>query len=176
LGDLNEETVPWAILHLTDPKAVLAMNSAGLKNRDYFAMSGRLWSLWDIMINFHIHGLCLLLRDILEKERSREATIAIREAQRDGLALKNVSPVPLAVNDDDKDKIKDILKYALKCADTLDLQAVRDRIDHFNRKLNRGISNNDFLAELQMSKQRQIVQSIYTLWAITQRLFFIQCA
>jgi hypothetical protein len=57
------------------------------------------------------------------------------------------------VNDDDKDKIKDLLKYALKCADNLDLQAVRDRIDHFNKKLNFGISNNDFLAELRTLRE-----------------------
>jgi hypothetical protein len=97
-----------------------------------------LWSLWDIMINFNLTGVCFIIQALYREEELR-AAIAGTTVGHPSAMIEAVMGEEAAkhfyVSGDDKDRISGMLKYATALADQLQLQSVHDRIELFSKKM-----------------------------------------
>jgi hypothetical protein len=118
--------------------------------------SRRLWSLWDIMINYSVFGLCHLLRQLFAIENDFELRIAHIDAEikyGGGYAAVVQSNIPHEVSELDRKRIDGLLEFAIRQADQLELQAVHDRIDLFKIKLRGHVRLDEFLAEVRTLRE-----------------------
>jgi hypothetical protein len=121
---------------------------------------GKLWSLWDIMMNYGVFGLCFLLKQMAVAERDMAYRIqvssdakSLRYAQELAQFLDPAAQKYDQVNEHDLTQIDGLLKYSQQQADTMELQSVHDRIEIFRRKLLYPISLHDFLAEIRALRE-----------------------
>jgi len=120
---------------------------------------GKPWSLWDIMMNYGVYGLCFLLQQLAIIEKRVEARLAIA-ADRGRLRYANELAQFLdpdeqcdAVTQGDRKQIDGLLKFAKQQADTLELQPVHDRLEEFGKKLRFGITLHEYLAEVRVLRE-----------------------
>jgi hypothetical protein len=111
---------------------------------------GELWSLWDIMMNYQIFGICHLLQALWMEQQEFRQRIALLEAQRAGRSLGAALGMGVADNptDQDRERIKGWLQYATQQANQLELQAAHDRIARFTGKLRFPMTLQAYVAEV----------------------------
>lgn len=117
---------------------------------------GKLWSLWDIMINFQAGGLIHLLAMLRAEELNAEMW-GIAAAPPAGVsvlaaAISQQSMVPL-VSDGGKAHIKGLLEYGAVVCRQLEMEAALDRIEAFQVNMRFGMSIHDFKAEIRILKE-----------------------
>jgi hypothetical protein len=108
-------------------------------------------SLWDVMINYNMTGLCVIIKSLYREEEIRAQlagrTAGMTEAVMDGESAKH-----FYVSEEDKDRLSGMLNYATTLADHLQLQAVHDRIDIFAKKM----KYNDFSHQVCVAELRAL--------------------
>jgi len=111
---------------------------------------GKLWSLWDIMMNYQIFGFCHLLQALWAEEQEIRQRISLMEAQRASHSLGAALGIGISDHptEQDRERIKGWLQYATQQADLLELQAAHDRISRFTGRLKFKINLQDYLAEV----------------------------
>jgi hypothetical protein len=121
---------------------------------------GKLWSLWDIMMNYGVFGLCFLLRQLASAEWDLISRIQMAESAKgphyanELMKFLDANALSYAeVNNLDMERIKGLIQFAQQQADTMELQGVHDRLEIFNRKLLQKISLHDFLAEIRALRE-----------------------
>jgi hypothetical protein len=114
---------------------------------------GRLWSLWDIMINYQIFGLSHLLLLLASEEWGVQRRLAIIDMQKQMPSMERVLGITDTISNQDRERWKGHLQYATSQADQLELQAVHDRIAHFTGKLRFEMSLQDYLGEIRALRE-----------------------
>jgi hypothetical protein len=121
---------------------------------------GKRGSLWEIMMNYGVFGLCFLLKQLALMELDLASRIQIMTDAKSMQYMEQLRPflepeLPRydQVNDQDLHRIKGFLEYAKQQADTLEMQAVHDRLELFNLKIRSPISLTDFLAEIRALRE-----------------------
>jgi hypothetical protein len=122
---------------------------------------GELRSLWDIMMNYGILGLCHLLQDLSAFEEQLGTRIAAAEAMRETRAKelhKFIDPNVIGfdqVGDLDVQRVKGWVQFSAQQAKTAELQGVEDRIEIFDRKLRlyNPMSLHELLAEVRALRE-----------------------
>ena len=98
--------------------------------------SGRLWSLWDMAINFQIFGLTHLYGLMQQEERLAERDIHIHEVNKAAAhAANDTFPLFAMASNDAVERAKGLFAYAFQLAKQLELDAVADRVDRFTTQL-----------------------------------------
>jgi len=131
------------------------MSSAGV-NRG----PGKLWSLWDIMINFQVYGLVFYVGSLAKMESNFAQRI---EAERAAANLRYVPEITKyldtsgldwrEVNNVDLETMRGSLQYGTTLANKLELQAAHDRIEIFTGKLRYKMTLHDFVAEVRALRE-----------------------
>jgi hypothetical protein len=114
-----------------------------------------------IMMNFGVFGLCHLLKDLaIMEERLTTRVRALNDISASGYAneLRKFLNPGLGkweqVNDLDLEQVRGWLQFATQQANTMELQAVHDRIEIFNRKLLfQPLTLQDLLAEVRTLRE-----------------------
>lgn len=122
---------------------------------------GRLWSLWDIMMNYGVFGLCHLLKDLAifeERLVFRLNALSSLNTSRYAKELRQFIDPNVKdwdrVTDIDLEQVKGWLLFSTQQADILQLQAVHDRVDIFQRKLRfESMTLQDLLAEVRALRE-----------------------
>ena len=120
-------------------------------NAEGIGPAGRLWSLWDVMINFQLFALASHLKILDEWERKYKSHASLYEQQIshrvDIGAEQFVKPEIITA-------FQGCLHFSTRLADTLSLQGVHDRVELFNLRMkNPLIDNNDFSSEIRALKE-----------------------
>lgn len=116
--------------------------------------SRRLWSLWDIMINFQIFGLCHFLRHLSEAENLHSA-IAV-QAQLDAQKADGISGFVPAQS---KALVDNMIQYARFLSDRLQSQEIINRLDHYSRNTSRSDLTHQLLAH-ELKTLRETFESV----------------
>jgi hypothetical protein len=123
------------------------------RNGAVFWRPGRLWSLWDIMINFNAFGLCNLFQNLVAFEKDIDLRIKIAESNRNHHdASDDVIGALGQVTKTDLDRMRGWLQFSTHLADQLELQGVHDRVEIFTVKLGK-LSLQDFAAEIRVLRE-----------------------
>jgi hypothetical protein len=121
---------------------------------------GKPWSLWDIMFNYGVFGLCTLLERLAVIEWQVTHRVNVTDSAKslgyaeqlqkyfvtNGDKFEEVSRLELS-------EIDGLLRYATQQADKLELQPVHDRVELFRARLRHQISLHDFLAEVRTLRE-----------------------
>jgi hypothetical protein len=94
------------------------------------------------MVNCHIQSLCRLFAQML-----------METTMRNSILIDIPGCGPVEIHDEDKKKMKGWLRVARTVADEFEWKAVHDRIEIFDRKLDRGINNHDLVSEIRVLKE-----------------------
>lgn len=121
---------------------------------------GKRGSLWDIMMNYAVFGLCTLLKQLALTERDLVYRVQIVTDAKSMQYMDQLRPYLAPeqpqydrVNEQDLQHVKGWLQFAKQQADTLELQAVHDRLELFNGKLRFAMSLTDFLGEVRALRE-----------------------
>ncbi len=118
---------------------------------------GRLWSLWDIMINYQIFGLYGLLKQLLREEADIERRIAILDSNKmqPGFKREIISGIYIdeLITEEDCMNAKKWLDYAASQAEILDLQPAKDRIELFFKKIRVRVRLHVYLSEVRTLRE-----------------------
>jgi hypothetical protein len=114
-----------------------------------------------VMMNFGLFGLCFLVRDlVIYEERLAVRANAIVQIGSTGYVKELRKIIDLQApdwdrfNEVDRRQVEGWLKYASQLATTMELQAVHDRIEIFERKLRfQQLSLSDLLAEVRALRE-----------------------
>ena len=108
----------------------------------------RLWSLWEIMINFQVFGLTNLMAMLTREE------IALREKYQ---ILEKTSLAPqlsaFFERDDEKKRLSGLIQFARHISKTLEIGAGEDRAERFLNKLSNPIRFIDIEPEMRALRE-----------------------
>jgi hypothetical protein len=116
-----------------------------------------LWSLWDIMINYSLFGLCKVLEGLQSIQTEFETRVDWISAElKGGTPYDEImkSGIPHAVTETDKSELYSYLKLAAGEAERLSLREVYNRVGRFKMRLDNGnISINEVAVEIRVLRE-----------------------
>src|SRR5579864_1955632 len=129
---------------------------------------GRLWSLWDMALNFQLFGLCTLIRQLVNEENEMAGRVGVHDLVGDappltGGMLTNAlggqssafnAKMPFLITDQDRDRMTNWLNYTdMAIAKPLVLSAAIHRVALFLKKLKHPMKGADFVAEVRALRE-----------------------